>query len=121
MDVGEAADPNVEREYGISQIYTLEEQEEAMLRIKCEFASWEGCELHKLSYAGDEANNAENLEWLNDHEDGGSYTQVAEFLSDFHSPVQAAGAWEPDEEYKDYQWWLARTDGGDWEIVDYGY
>ena len=119
--LGAAADPDVEIDYGTSQIYTQEELEEAVIRIKCEFASWEGCELHKLSYAGDEANNAENLEWLNDHEGGGSYTRAAEFLSDFHSPVQAAGAWEPDEEYKDYQWWLARTDGGDWEIVDYGY
>ena len=24
-------------------------------------------------------------------------------------------------EYADYQWWLARKDGGDWELVSWGY
>lgn len=41
---------------------------------------------------------------------------------DFHSPVEEGPyAWTPDYEYKDYQWWLGRTEGGDWEIVSYGY
>lgn len=31
------------------------------------------------------------------------------------------GAWEPDQEYTDYQWWLARAEDGDWEIVSWGY
>jgi D-alanyl-D-alanine carboxypeptidase len=44
-----------------------------------------------------------------------------EFLTDFHSPVEAEGAWEPDHEYKDYQWWLGRTDDGGWEVVTWGY
>lgn len=53
---------------------------------------------------------------------GKQYAQVAEFLMDFHSPVEEGPyAWEPDMEYKDYQWWLARPDGGDWEVVSWGY
>ena len=28
---------------------------------------------------------------------------------------------KPDTEYTDYQWWLARTENGDWEIVSWGY
>ena len=107
--------------YGTSEIYTAEELAEAAIQIKCTFASWKGCELHTLRYAGDEADNAENLERLNAVNEGAGYTHVAEFLTDFHSPAEAIGAWEPDQEYKDYQWWLARTDDGGWEVVDWGY
>ena len=27
--------------------------------------------------------------------------------------------WEPDKEYRNYQWWLARTTGGNWDLVLY--
>lgn len=113
--------PAVTIDYGKSDIYSQEELEEAVVQIKCGFASWEGCELHSLRYAGDEADNAENLEWLNSHGEGLDYTHAAEFLGDFHTPAENAGAWNPDEEYKDYQWWLARTRDGGWEVVDWGY
>ena len=114
--------PEVTIDLGSSALYTAEELNDAMLAIKCKFAAWEGCELHAISYAGDEANNEENLKWLNSLNDGSSYTQVAEFLCDFHSPVEEGpNAWEPDTEYTDYQWWLARTEGGDWEIISEGY
>ena len=40
-------------------------------------------------------------------------------------PAEAADlegtAWEPDTDYKDYQWWLARADGGERELVSWGY
>ena len=63
-------------------------------------------------------NSEENLAWLNSLVEGGEFTQAAEFLMDFHSPVEDGPyAWEPDTEYTDYQWWLARTENGDWEIV----
>ena len=43
----------------------------------------------------------------------------------FHSPTEEADlkdtAWEPDKEYKDYQWFLARTKDGGWDVVSYGY
>ena len=48
--------------------------------------------------------------------------QVAEFLTDFHSPVEDGPyAWEQDSEYRDYQWWLARKRDGGWEVVSWGY
>ena len=58
-------------------------------------------------YAGDENNTEENIAWLNSLNGGGhSYTQCAEFLMDFHSPVDEADlkdtAWEPDNDYNDY-------------------
>jgi D-alanyl-D-alanine carboxypeptidase len=114
--------PEVEIDLGNSALYTEDELYDAILAIKCRFASMAGCELHTIRYAGDEANSEENLKWLNSIAEGMEYTQAAEFLTDFHSPVEDSPyTWEPDTEYYDYQWWLARPADGDWEIVSFGY
>ena len=110
-------------DYGTSEIYTPGELEEAAVQIKCKFASWtgQGCELHNLRYAGDEACTEENVAWLNSHGEGANFVQAAEFLTDYHSPLEGQNAWEPDHEYVNYQWWLGRTEEGGWEVVDWGY
>ena len=111
-----------EIDYGSSELYTWEELDEAVTAIMERFAEFEGCELHAVRYAGDEANNEANLAWLNSLSGDGKYVQVMEFLSDFHSPVEDGPyAWEIDTEYTNYQWWLARTAGGGWEVVSWGY
>ena len=117
---GEEA-PEVSIDLTGSELYTEEELYDAMLAVKCKFAAWDGCELHSIRYAGDEANTEENVAWLNSHEEGTEYTQALELLMNFHTAADSQGAWDPDREYEDYQWWLARTEGGDWEIVDWGY
>ncbi len=115
-------DPGAMTDLGESGLYTREELQDAAAAIQDKFAEFEGCELHSIRYAGDEANNAENLAWLNSLADGAEYTQIAEFLMDFHSPVEDGPyAWEPDTEYLDYQWWLARSADGAWEVVSWGY
>ena len=119
--LGAVNETDVSIDYGTSELYTQEELEEAALQIKCKFASFEGCELHSLRYAGDECNTAENAEWLNSLSEGSNYTQVCEFLSGFHTPSEGESVWDPDQEYEDYQWWLARTDDGGWEVVSWGY
>ena len=112
---------DVKIDYGTSELYTQEDLEAAVIRIKCEFAAWEGCELHSIRYAGDEADTEENLKWLNDAAGGEkSYIQCAEFLMDYHSPKKTSGAWNPDYEYTDWQFWLARTEDGGWDIVTSG-
>ena len=108
-------------DYGSSDLYSQEDRKEAVALIREEFGSWEGCELHTIRYAGDECNAPENVKWVNELLEGRDYTQCMEFLTDFHSPVQAVGAWEPDQEYTDYTWWFARPEGGDWELVSWGY
>ena len=113
--------PEVSYDFGESDLYTQEELEEAAVQVKCEFASFEGCELHSVRYAGDESNTRKNLKWLNSLDENANYTQVVELLTDFHSPVEGGGAWEPDKEMKDWQWWLARTDDGGWQLMTYGY
>ena len=114
-------DPTVTIDCGDSKLYTQAELGAAVERIKTEFAAWEGCELHSIRYAGDENCTEENLKWMNELNKDGNYTQVAEFMMDFHSPVEQIGAWEADREYMDYQWWLARSADGSWDIVTYGY
>ena len=113
--------PELTIDYGTSELYTQEDLEEAAIQIKCDFASWKGCELHSLRFAGDDACNKENLDWLNSLDENAGYTQVVEFLGSFHTPAEDSGAWEPDEEYEDYQWWLARSEDSGWEIVSTGY
>ena len=112
-------------DYGTSSVFSDDERKDAAIQVECAFATFEGCELHSLRYAGDEACTDENLEWINSiSEDSGTkYTKVAEFLTDFHSPVdeEIQAAWNPDQEYKDYQWWLGQTEDGGWDIVSYGY
>ena len=118
--LGAANDTDPVIDYGDSALYTEEELVEATVQIKCKFASFNGCELHALRYAGDDCSSEENLKWLNELGDN-EYVQVAEFLSDFHSPVEGGGPWEADTEYTDWQWWLARTEVGGWELLTWGY
>ena len=47
--------------------------------------------------------------------------KAAEFLCSFHSGKDIEGAWEADLEYVNWQWWLAQTEDGAWEIVSWGY
>ena len=117
---GESA-PEVVIDLGESALYSGDELYDAMLAVKCKFASWGGCELHSIRYAGDEACSEENLERMNSLVDGAQFTQAAEFLMDYHTAEDIEGAWEPDHEYTDYQWWLARSEESGWEIVAWGY
>ena len=113
--------PAVEIDFGTSDFYDSDTLSDAVTQIKCKFATFDGCELHRIRYAGDEANNEENLKWLNGLEEDAGYVQCAEFLTDFRSPAEGGGAWEANQEYKDYQWWLARTEDGGWDVVSWGY
>ena len=113
--------PKVAIDYGSSAIYTREDLDEAIVQIKCKFATFEGCELHSLTYAGDGACTDENLRWLNSLGEGAGYTQLVEFVSSFHTPSNASDGWNGDQEYTGFQWWLARTDDGGWQVLTWGY
>jgi hypothetical protein len=107
--------------FGNSELFLEEDLNNAMNLIRAQIATWDGVELHSIRYAGDENCTAENLEWLNGHE-GKSYTECALFQTNFHTPAEGGElALDPDFEYEDYGWWLARVDGGEWQLVDAGY
>lgn len=113
---------NVEIDYGQSAIYSKEDMDAAIKLIKREFSTWNGCELHSIRYTSDECNSQENLDWMNSLGEGsGKYTQCIEFVSDFHSADSYDLGFNPDEEYTGWGWWLARTDGGKWELMTWGY
>ena len=107
--------------YGESEIYTQAEMNAAIKIIKKQFGKWKGCKLQNIRYAGDECNNIENLNWLNDLRPEKNFTQCIEFFSDFYVSKKTKTIFNPDSEYKNYQWWLARTDGGKWILLTFGY
>ena len=109
-------------DYGTSEIYTEDELKDAVIQIKCKFAFWGDVDLKSIRYAGDEKATDEMLAKMNEINPDGKYTQGAEFLMDFHTPKEIGElTFNPDADYTDYQWWLARTADGGWEIVTFGY
>ena len=110
-----------EIDYGASKIYSQTEMDAAIKIIKKQFGKWKGCKLENIRYAGDDANNAENLKWLNDLRPQENFVQCIEFLSNFYVSPKTNTTFNPDSEYRNWQWWLARSDGGKWQLVTFGY
>lgn len=117
--------PEVRIDYGTSSIYTQKDMNAAIELIKKEFDTWNGYELHSISYSSDDECSESNIAWMNELEAANDekkiFTQCIMFKSDFHSPKKGGGAWNADDEYTDWQWWLARTDGGQWKLMTWGY
>ena len=109
--------------YGSSQQLTDEDLSAAVKVIQEEVGMWEGVSLANIRYAGDEVATKENLAWMNELGEDAGFTKCAEFLMDFHSPAEQLDgwAWTANMEYTDYQWWLARSADGGWDIVTCGY
>lgn len=80
------------------------------------------CTLEDLRYLGDEESE-KALATVQSMFPDENYTRCAVYETDFRSSAteaEAAGM-EPDTLYKDYRWTLARTDTGDWEVVEAGF
>lgn len=121
--LGTAKDAGVKIDYGKSEVYSQEQMTELVNQIKCQFAGeeWQGCELHSIKYAGDDSNSKENIKRMNEQAEGKNYTGAAEFMIDFHTAKDIKSTLDPDQEYKDYQCWLACDAEGSWDIVMWGY
>ena len=102
-----AEKPDVTIDYGESELYAKEELDDAIAVIEAEFSTWEGCELHSLTYGGDDACSEENVAWMNELRDEETspepFTQCVLFESSFHSPVEQRDAWDADTEYEGWQ------------------
>ncbi len=113
--------PEVRVNYGKSKRYSHDELAEAVVQIKCEFSKMEGLELHALNYVENEKKAKKALKRINMIFEDADYTQAVCFISSFHTPSDAdKNHWEPDKEYTDMKWWLARSKDGEWELVLYG-
>ena len=113
--------------YGISEIYSREDMDEAITIIKEVFKKWEGCELHSIRYTDDDyCNTEENIKWMNELAKArgfdGDFTQCIGFFSDFHSPkYDNQTTFNTDSEYTNWSWYLARKDSGNWHLITFGY
>ncbi len=120
-----ATTADYEVDYGTSELYTKDDIDAAIKVVMAEFGGWDGCTMKKIAFTSDEI-CTNNLEYANSlREDGAAeFGQAMVLTSDFHSPSaeKAEGtAWEPDTDYNDYTWTLARTDGGEWQLLTWGY
>lgn len=110
---------------GTSELYTEAARETAVKAIMADFNQWTGCTMLSVRYESDQA-SADSLAYCNELRAEGStpYTGAIVFKTDFKSPnaeLAKGTAWEPDTVYKDYEWYLAHTNNGPWEVVTYGY
>ena len=112
----------VDKDIG-SDVYTEAEMDAAVDAIMAE-SFWD--EMHArvldIHYIGDEQSENYLASVQGRFPDSG-YTECAVFNTDFRSAFLAKNAapLAPREVYTDYQWVLARTDGGSWEVVTSGY
>lgn len=108
-------------DYKTSELYTEEEMNAAVAEIMKEFDTWEGCEMHEISYTDDQTCK-DNISYMGELDtDHKGYTDCIVFTSSFHSPKEGGGAWEADYEYEGWQWFLARVKEGSWELLTWGY
>ena len=121
---GKGNTSNVKIDYGTSSVYSKKEMDDAIDVVKKQFRSFAGCELLSLSYMSDEeCNGADNVKWMNElrtEDQKEAFTQCIAFHSSFRSPKDGGGAWEADQEYT-WSWWLARSEGGQWKLMTWGY
>ena len=107
-------------DYKTSEMYSREDMDKAISEILKEFDTWDGCVMKKISYSSDEKCR-DNLEYINTLAVDTEYDECIFFISTFHSPVEGGDAWEPDYDYDRWEWYLGRTDGGDWDLLTWGY
>ncbi|MBE6128148.1 MAG: hypothetical protein E7185_02620 [Erysipelotrichaceae bacterium] len=109
-------------DYGTSARFTKEDLEQAFQVVDETLSTWEVSQIKKIRYSSDDNSNNENLAWLNSlKDDDETYTECIMVETDFHTKEDAEGAWEADADYNDYQWWLARTENGEWQLMTWGY
>lgn len=106
-----------------SSLYTKSDFENAATAVNAEFSlfgSGAGT-LYALTYKGDDYSENE-LDYCNKLKENNEtlYTECMVFGSLFHTEKNANGAWNPDSDYT-WEWYLARSNGGEWKVVSYGY
>ena len=114
-----------EIDYGQSKLYDQADMDAAIDVIMAEFNTWNGCTMQRVFFTDDET-CTEALSYCNDMREEGApeFDEAIVFKCDYHSPSaeEAEGtAWEPDTDYEDWEWYLARTDGGEWQLLTFGY
>lgn len=127
LDEVEPCVKGCEVDYGTSELYEEPDMDAALDTILMEFRTWDGCVMQRFAFSGDEMCGADELAYVNELRESTdpsteAFDQAIVFITDFHTPADAGGAWEPDADYKDYTWHLGRTgDNGEWNLMSWGY
>ena len=101
-----------------SEIYSQEDYLAAVQAVKTGFRGLRGCTLTEISYAGDETVQEEQAYILG----SGDYDEGIVLLSSFTVDEHGGdGSLEPNSTYTRWGWYLARKNGGKWNIVTCGY
>ena len=96
--------------------YSKEDIDSAAQVVIDKVDSMEGCVLFSLKYAGNG-----DLEYCRELNPDADYAECIVFQSAFRSPLKSRfGAWNANRLYT-WDWYLAREEGGPWEIVTEGY
>lgn len=101
-----------------SEIYTDEDYLAAVQAVIAGFRDFQGCTLTEISYAGDETvqKEQEYILGFGDYDEG--IVLLSSFTVDEHG---GDGSLEPNGTYTRWGWYLARKNGGKWNIVTCGY
>ena len=101
-----------------SEIYTDEDYLAAVQAVIAGFRDFQGCTLKEISYAGDETvrKEQEYILGFGDYDEG--IVLLSSFTVDEHG---GDGSLEPNHTYTRWGWYLARKNGGKWNIVTCGY
>ena len=106
-------------DYGTSEVYSKQDMDSAIEMISDTFSKWEGCKLYSINYTNDDFCKNE-LDYCNTLADEGvTYDQCIVFRMQFRSPIFGGGAWNANRRYE-WSWYLARTEGGEWDILTWG-
>lgn len=115
---------NAKIDYGKSDIFSKEDMDSAIKVIIKEFNEMKGCKLYSLKYMGDDFCK-ENINYANEVANElrkeKKFTECIVFTSTFRSPLLGGDAWIANEVYEGWEWYLARTENGSWELLTYGW
>ena len=112
-------------DYGESEVFSLEDRQEAVKLILNEVCDWNTIEqqhrwnaieqLYNVRYGGDEA----SLQEKGFH----GYDVIMVFYSDFKTKADRTSdsGFNPDFVYRNWNWIIGKTSKGQWKLLDWGY
>ena len=100
-----------------SKLFTAQQINEATdAALRYFYKNWTGCELYRLSYAGDDA-----VRTIIKYGGYGEDKEIIVLNSDFAVGDDADDSLEPNAVYTDYNWVLVLDEIGVWSVCDSGY
>lgn len=104
------------------ELYSKDDLESAVEVIEDDLANDRSISsILRIEYCGDTFSQ-DNIDYCNTLNHGLSkYVDCAVFDVDFKTKKHVEVGLEPNETYQDFKFYLARTDGGNWEILTCGY